>query len=198
MNFSQKITLNKSGVNLSMSWKHPSENGENNVENSAEKPSVIKKLSLGLPVGKLVNSPDPHQELPAYMNRMPQMQSILTIRPDQFRQTPTPQNPEIPRNSVIMTHEDPVKANSIESPPEKSDEELIEPGSPDKPFVSVIQPNENGKETQMDVDGCGPQGGCCGPQGGCGDHKVKNIPFFYFFFLSVIFWSFLSFFAIFC
>ena len=154
-----------------MSWNLPSENSENNVEN--EKPSVIKKLSLGLPVGKLVNSPD-HQEIP-YMNRIPQMQSILTIRPDQFRQTPTPQNSEITRNSVIMTHqnEDPVKANSIESPPEKSDEELIEPGSPDKPFVSVIQPNETGKnELQMDVDSCDPQGGCCGPQG-CGDHKVQ-------------------------
>jgi len=102
------------------------------------------------------------------MSRIPQMQSILTIRPDQYRQTPTPlstmssnmSQPE--RTSVIherLAHinneenNQRVKANSIESPPEKSDEELIEPGSPDKPFVPpVMVDRQKIDSSQMEVD----------------------------------------------
>ena len=155
-------------MNLTMVWRHPSDDMDSHIE--PEKPSVIKKLSngisLGLPVGKLVNSPSdchsPQSTMP-YMNRIPQMQSILTIRPDQYRQAVNPlsamSQPE--RTSVIherLTHLNTdehrrVKANSIESPPEKSDEELIEPGSPDKPFIPPSVGHDAAhKDASMEVD----------------------------------------------
>ena len=150
-----------------MEWKHPNEHmeDENEIQNhhDSHEKSVIKKLqgnALGLPVGKLVNNTNElHSPHLGYTTRMPQMQSILTIRPDQYRQTGTPLS-NLPhsllnRESVIQPR--PVsangrtKANSVESPQEKSDEELIEPGSPDKPYLPINH-EEKSAENAMDVD----------------------------------------------
>ena len=76
-----KITLNKGGVNLNMSWKQPDEGGKN--EPQEDKPSVVKKINF--PVGKLLNSSEP-TPVP-YLQRVPQMQSILSMRPEQVRST---------------------------------------------------------------------------------------------------------------
>ncbi|CAG5112463.1 Oidioi.mRNA.OKI2018_I69.chr2.g6679.t1.cds [Oikopleura dioica] len=131
-----KITLNKGGVNLNMSWKQPDDVPKSEIvtpreDDELSKPSVIKKINF--PVGKLLNTSEP-SPVP-YLQRVPQMQSILSLRPDQFHRVASSHDQRcsvITSSSVENGAEDahhsgePIKANSVESPPqrEKSDEEL--------------------------------------------------------------------------
>jgi len=122
-----KITLNKGGVNLNMSWKQPDDEPKHEMVSPREdeKPSVIKKINF--PVGKLLNSSEA-SPVP-YLQRVPQMQSILSMRPDQFHRL-ADQRHSVITSSVENASDDRtselIKANSVESPPqrEKSDEEL--------------------------------------------------------------------------
>lgn len=132
------ITVTKTGVNLSMIWKHHQPQQLNNTEPAgATSTSVIKKL--GIPVSKLIGEPDKQAvDLQGYVQRMQPMQSILTIRPDQLRTGAESIGDQEPGQRV--------KANSIESPPKSE--------SPQK-YDDDYSGQENGHEQNMDEDKSG-------------------------------------------